>query len=100
MMEIVTGKVANPARTAAMMELLKRDYTKQTSDTDDQGRGFTGMALQVAKAFVCGPKQDGRALRDTTSLTSKCLTEESLSWRHSPAVIRLIARSFPRLRAP
>lgn len=46
MMEIVTGKAATPARTALMMDLLKRDYTKQTSDTDDQGRGFTGMALQ------------------------------------------------------
>ena len=51
MMEIVTGKVASAARTAAMMELLKRDYTKQTSDTDDQGRGFTGMALQGREGF-------------------------------------------------
>ena len=51
MMEIVTGKVANAARTAAMMELLKRDYTRQTSDTDDQGRGFTGMALQGREGF-------------------------------------------------
>src|SRR5829696_9883314 len=46
MMEIVTEKVATPARSAAMMELLKRDYTRQSNDTDDQGRGFTGMALQ------------------------------------------------------
>ena len=51
MMEIVTGKVANPARTAAMMELLKRDYTRQSNDTDDQGRGFTGMALQGRDGF-------------------------------------------------
>jgi len=33
------------------MELLKRDYTKETSDTDDQGRGFTGMALQGREGF-------------------------------------------------
>ncbi len=46
MMEIVTGKAANAARTAHMMELLKREYTGQSSDPDDQGRGFTGMALQ------------------------------------------------------
>lgn len=46
LMEIVTGKVANPQRTAMMMELLKRDYTGAGKDTDDQGRGFTGMALQ------------------------------------------------------
>jgi beta-lactamase class A len=46
LMEIVTGKAGNAARTAAMMELLKRDYTGKSSDNDDQGRGFTGMALQ------------------------------------------------------
>jgi hypothetical protein len=28
------------------MELLKRDYASKSKDTDDQGRGFTGMALQ------------------------------------------------------
>ncbi|HET9712000.1 MAG TPA: serine hydrolase, partial [Pyrinomonadaceae bacterium] len=43
MMEIVTGKVATPVRSALMMDLLKRDYTKQTTDTDDQGTGFTGI---------------------------------------------------------
>ena len=51
MMEIVTGKIANPVRTAAMMELLKRDYTGQSKDGDDQGRGFTGKALQGRAGF-------------------------------------------------
>ena len=51
MMEIVTGKVANPARTAQMMELLKRDYTGKGSDTDDQGTGFTGMALKGREGY-------------------------------------------------
>lgn len=51
MMEIVTGKIANPARTAAMMELLKRDYSGQSGDRDDQGRGFTGIALQGREGF-------------------------------------------------
>jgi beta-lactamase class A len=46
MMEIVTGKVVNPARTAAMMNLLKREYAGQSKDPDDQGHGFTGIALQ------------------------------------------------------
>ena len=46
MMEIVTGKVANPARTAMMMELLKRDYSGTSNDSDDQGHGFTGIALK------------------------------------------------------
>jgi beta-lactamase class A len=51
MMEIVTGKAANAARTAAMVDLLKRDYTGQSSDADDQGRGFTGIALQGRAGF-------------------------------------------------
>ena len=46
MMEIVTGKAANAERTAAMMELLKRDYSGTSNDADDQGRGFSGIALQ------------------------------------------------------
>jgi beta-lactamase class A len=51
MMEIVTGKAANAARTAAMMNLLKRDYSGQSSDPDDQGHGFTGIALQGREGF-------------------------------------------------
>jgi hypothetical protein len=51
MMEIVTGKVANPARTAQMMDLLKRDYSRQTGDNDDQGTGFTGMTLKGRDGF-------------------------------------------------
>ena len=51
MMEIVTGKIANPARTAAMMDLLKRDYSGKSNDPDDQGRGFTGIALQGHEGF-------------------------------------------------
>jgi hypothetical protein len=46
MMEIVTGKAANPARTALMMDLLKREYAGTSNDGDDQGHGFTGIALK------------------------------------------------------
>ena len=51
MMEIVTGKIANPARTAQMMELLKRDYSGKSGDNDDQGAGFTGLALKGREGF-------------------------------------------------
>jgi hypothetical protein len=44
--EIVTGKAVNPARSAQMMALLKRDYAGTSKDGDDQGHGFTGIALQ------------------------------------------------------
>ena len=44
--EIVTGRAVNQARSAQMMELLKRDYSGTSKDNDDQGHGFTGIALQ------------------------------------------------------
>ncbi|PYS42368.1 MAG: serine hydrolase, partial [Acidobacteria bacterium] len=36
----------NQARSAQMMELLKRDFSGTSKDNDDQGHGFTGIALQ------------------------------------------------------
>jgi len=51
MMEIVTGKAANATRTAEMMELLKRDYSGNSNDPDDQGRGFTGIALKGQEGY-------------------------------------------------
>src|SRR5690349_2567884 len=51
MMEIVTGKAANAMRTAAMMELLKREYAGQSTDPDNQGLGFTGIALKGREGF-------------------------------------------------
>lgn len=44
--EIVTGRAVSPARSAQMMELLKRDFAGPRKDADDQGHGFTGLALQ------------------------------------------------------
>ena len=44
--EIVLAKAVTPARSAQMMELLKRDYAGTSKDADDQGHGFTGIALQ------------------------------------------------------
>lgn len=46
MMEIATGKAVTPERSAQMMELLKREYAGKSNDADDQGHGFTGIALQ------------------------------------------------------
>lgn len=43
--EIVTGRAVSPARSQRMMELLRRDPFAENSDPDNQGRGFTGIAL-------------------------------------------------------
>ncbi|PYS29330.1 MAG: serine hydrolase [Acidobacteria bacterium] len=44
--EIVTGRAVNATRSTQMMELLKRDFSGASTDNDDQGHGFTGIALQ------------------------------------------------------
>jgi beta-lactamase class A len=44
--EIVTGRAVSAARSTQMMELLKRDFVGTSKDADDQGHGFTGIALQ------------------------------------------------------
>ena len=46
MMEIVLGKTVTPERSKQMMDLLKREYGGRASDPDDQGHGFTGIALK------------------------------------------------------
>ena len=45
MMEVATLKAVTADRSAQMMELLKRDSTRKTSDTDSQDTGFAGSAL-------------------------------------------------------
>src|SRR3989440_2249709 len=44
--EIATGRTVNQARSSQMMELLKREFSGTSKDNDDQGHGFTGIALQ------------------------------------------------------
>ena len=52
--EIATGKAVTPERSAQMMALLKRDYTGTSADNDDQGHGFTGLALQGPGSMMPG----------------------------------------------
>lgn len=44
--EIAMGRAVNQARSTQMMELLKRDFGGDSKNRDDQGHGFTGIALQ------------------------------------------------------
>ena len=44
--EIATRRIINPARSEKMLELLRRDFSGKSADPDDQGRGFTGIALK------------------------------------------------------
>jgi beta-lactamase class A len=46
LMEIATGRAVTPERSARMMELLKRDYSGQSNDPDNQAHGFTALALK------------------------------------------------------
>ena len=44
--EIATGRAVTPARSAKMLELLRRDFSGKSEDPDDQAHGFTGLALE------------------------------------------------------
>jgi len=46
MAEIATGRAVNPARSAQMMSLLERQFMATGKDSDNQGYGFTGIALR------------------------------------------------------
>lgn len=43
--EIMLGRMNTPERTRAMMDLMSRDWTRPSQDTDNQAIGFTGKAL-------------------------------------------------------
>ncbi|HEX8847143.1 MAG TPA: serine hydrolase [Pyrinomonadaceae bacterium] len=47
MAEIATGRAVTPARSAMMMDLMKRDFSGKSADADDQSHGFTGIALDA-----------------------------------------------------
>ncbi|HEV7377238.1 MAG TPA: serine hydrolase [Pyrinomonadaceae bacterium] len=44
--EIVTRHAITPERSAAMMELMKRDFSGKSDNVDDQAHGFTAIALE------------------------------------------------------
>jgi beta-lactamase class A len=44
--EIATRRIVTPARSEQMLELLRRDFSGKSDDPDDQGHGFTGIALK------------------------------------------------------
>jgi len=46
MAEIATGRAITPARSQKMLELLKRNLSTKSTNSDDQSSGFTGIALK------------------------------------------------------
>ena len=49
--EIVTRRAVTPARSAKMLELMKRDFAGKSEDPDDQAHGFTGLALEPGTRY-------------------------------------------------
>lgn len=47
--EIALGKSVTPERSQKMLDLMKRDFTAETKDPDNQAQGFTGIALNKLK---------------------------------------------------
>jgi beta-lactamase class A len=51
MMEIVTRRAVTADRSLQMMELLKRDPVRKTTDTDSQDTGFSGSVLPAGTKY-------------------------------------------------
>ncbi|HYN85695.1 MAG TPA: serine hydrolase [Pyrinomonadaceae bacterium] len=49
--EIVAGRAVTPARSARMLELMKRDFSGKSEDPDDQAHGFTALALGAGARY-------------------------------------------------
>jgi beta-lactamase class A len=49
--DIVLGRAVSPARSAKMLELMKRDFSGKSDDPDDQAHGFTGIALEPGMRY-------------------------------------------------
>lgn len=49
--DIALGRAVSPARSAKMLELMKRDFTGKSEDPDDQAHGFTGLALEPGMRY-------------------------------------------------
>ncbi|HSK73520.1 MAG TPA: serine hydrolase [Pyrinomonadaceae bacterium] len=47
--EIALGKSVTPERSQKMLDLMKRDFTGEAKDPDNQAHGFTGIALNNLK---------------------------------------------------
>lgn len=45
--DIVLGRAVTPARSARMLELMKRDFSGKSDDPDEQAHGYTGIALEA-----------------------------------------------------
>jgi beta-lactamase class A len=49
--DIALGRAVSPARSAKMLELMKRDFSGKSDDPDDQAHGFTGIALEPGMRY-------------------------------------------------
>jgi hypothetical protein len=49
--DIVLGRAVTPARSARMLELMKRDFSGTSEDPDDQAHGFTSLALEPGARY-------------------------------------------------
>ncbi len=56
--EIATGRAVTPARSARMLELMKRDFSGKSEDPDDQAHGFTALGARARHALLVEGRLD------------------------------------------
>lgn len=83
--EIVLGRMATPANTRKMMDLMKRDPFRTSTDQDSQDVGFTGIALTRRKMA-------GARLWSKAGWTSK--TRHDAAYIETPEGLRFVIVVF------
>jgi hypothetical protein len=86
--EIALGKLVSVERSAQMMELMRRDYTSNAKDPDDQAHGFTGIALKEI---------DGARLWSKAGWTST--TRHDAAYVETPDGLRFVLVVFTQKQA-
>ncbi|HEX8090830.1 MAG TPA: serine hydrolase, partial [Blastocatellia bacterium] len=105
MYEIVTGGAVSPARSRAMMGLLRRDPSSKSADADDQATGFLGKSLPAGAAlyskagWTSNTRHDAAYIRlpnGAEYVLTVFTVDNSGQGDILPFVSRLIAEDFSR----
>jgi beta-lactamase class A len=83
--EIALGKTVTPARSKQMLDLMKRDFSGKSNDADDQGHGFTALALNELNL-------EGARLWSKAGWTSK--TRHDAAYVETPGGLKFVLVVF------
>ena len=103
--DIVLGRAVTPARSARMLELMRRDFSGKSEDPDDQAHGFTSPALEPGARYWSKAGWTSTTRHDAAYLelpTGRRLVLVTFTTDHAkerdiiPAVVREVLRAIEK----